>query len=91
VRELLINIVKHSQAHLAGIHTKKRDSDIIIIVEDDGIGFNPSEISSKSRLTECFGLFAVRERLNYIGGHIVIESEIGHGTRITIVASLKNT
>ena len=37
-----------------------------------------------------FGLFSIRGRLEQIGGHIEIESEPGHGTRVTVMAPLKH-
>jgi signal transduction histidine kinase len=90
VRELLVNITKHAQARYARVCMKRHENDLCIIIEDNGVGFDTSEISSKTGITKGFGLFAIRERINYIGGHIKIESESGRGTQVTIVAPLKN-
>jgi signal transduction histidine kinase len=37
-----------------------------------------------------FGLFSIRERLEQLGGLIEIDSEPGHGSKITMIAPLKN-
>ena len=89
VRELLINVVKHAQAHRVKVSIRKVDSDICVGVEDDGVGFNPAKMASMLTETGGFGLFSIRERLEQLGGHLEIESEPGHGTRVTVMAPLK--
>lgn len=89
VRELLFNIAKHSQARSARVSIRREDNDIRITVEDDGIGFDTSKIDSHICITGGFGLFNLRERLDYLGGYLEIESEPSHGTQATIVAPLK--
>jgi signal transduction histidine kinase len=89
VRELLINIVKHAKARNTKVFLKKEGDNIRIEVEDDGVGFDTSEFRSKVSKTGGFGLFNVRERLEYLGGHLEVESKPGHGTRITLIAPLK--
>jgi len=90
VRELLANITKHAQARQTRICIKRQGSNIQIIVEDDGIGFNTYEISSCRKRPEGFGLFSIREQLNYVGGHLEIESQRNRGTQVTIVAPLSH-
>ncbi len=89
VRELLINIVKHAQAHKVKVSIRKVDSEVCVGVEDDGVGFNPSGIVSMPTEAGGFGLFSIRERLEQLGGHLEIKSKPGHGTRVTVMAPLK--
>jgi PAS domain S-box-containing protein len=89
VRELLMNIAKHAHAHHARICLKKYGGYLRIIVADDGVGFSTSKISSDKGRTKGFGLFSVRERLHYMGGHMRIKSKPGCGTRITLEVPLK--
>ncbi len=89
VRELLINITKHAQAYHAGVRVKRQDGDLRITVEDDGVGFDVSQVNSDKRRTKGFGLFSIRERLHYIGGHMEIESKRGSGTQVILTTSLK--
>jgi PAS domain S-box-containing protein len=91
VRELLINTVKHAEAKTVSITTRKVDNDIQITVEDDGKGFNVSELKKSSGAgSGGLGLLGVRERLQHIGGKLVIQSGDGLGTRITLIAPLEN-
>jgi signal transduction histidine kinase len=91
VRELLINITKHAQARYARVRMERHDGDLRIIVLDDGVGFDTSQISPGSKRIKGFGLFSIRERLHQIGGHIDIESEQGRGTQVTLTVPLKQT
>jgi PAS domain S-box-containing protein len=87
-KELLINIVKHAQASKAKVSIWREDHSIRIRVEDDGVGFSTSE-GKQLRKTSGFGLFNIRERVKYLGGDVVIESEPGRGSRVTLSAPLE--
>ncbi len=89
VRELLINVVKHARAHKVKVSVRKVNNEVCVSVEDDGVGFNPAEVASLAARTGGFGLFSIRERLEQVGGHLQIESAPGCGTKITIMAPLK--
>ena len=89
VRELLINVVKHSQAKKVTVSVSRVGDRIRVCVEDDGVGFNVKEAAGTVGKTGGFGLFSIRERLDQIGGHLEIESEPGKGTKMTLMAPLK--
>lgn len=91
VRELLVNVVKHSRAHRADVSIR-RDGDFIeIIVRDDGVGFKDSREEAHGRSTESgFGLFNIRERLESIEGRFEVDSGPGCGTRVIIRAPLRH-
>ncbi len=59
------------------------------VVEDDRIGLDPSKIGPIVHRDGGFDLFIIRERLNYLGGRLRIQSESGYGTRVTLTAPLK--
>jgi len=84
VRELFMNIVKHSQAHQVNVRISWEADAIKITVEDDGIGFDVSKIDTD--LT--FGFFSIRERLKYLGGSLLIDTGPGRGTRVTVISPL---
>ncbi len=50
-----------------------------IKVQDWGTGFDPKDVEPNR-----FGLEGIRERARLLGGHVVVESEIGHGTRLVV-------
>jgi PAS domain S-box-containing protein len=85
VRELMINIVKHAQAHNARVSIRRENDDVNIEVADDGIGIKHIPRDSKLKSNGGFGLFSIRERLHYLGGQVQVESENGQGTRITLM------
>lgn len=89
VRELLINVAKHAEAHEADVSISRDGKKIRIEVSDDGIGCDNSEIDLHTDIEGGFGLFSIRERLEPIGGRLKIQSEPGNGTRVTLTAPLK--
>jgi len=88
VRELLVNVAKHAQARNATVSTRKVGNQIQVTVEDDGVGFDTSKISSRDYKTSGFGLLSIRERLRSIGGRFEIDSKPGRGTRVTLTAQI---
>ena len=80
VQECLANIRKHSQAEVVRVLLIYRDGYNILIIEDDGIGFEESSIVSEGG--RHLGLNILRDRAREIGAEIDIESEPGDGTRI---------
>jgi len=87
-RELLTNVVKHAHARKVKVSARESQSQIYVRVQDDGVGFKESQAGSKVSETARFGLFSVREQLEYLGGHLEIESEPGRGTAATVVVPL---
>jgi signal transduction histidine kinase len=83
VRELVFNIIKHSQAANAWVILVKNGEYVKITVSDDGVGFEPDKIEADN---ESFGLFSVRERLKHLNGSMEIETKPGGGTQISIWA-----
>jgi PAS domain S-box-containing protein len=89
VRELLVNVAKHSQANKVQVALQRENHKVCIVVEDNGIGMESDQITTIGLKTVGFGLFNIRERLNLLGGTLNITSESGKGTKITLVAPLK--
>ncbi|MDY6988271.1 MAG: PAS domain S-box protein [Thermodesulfobacteriota bacterium] len=88
VRELLVNIVKHAQARKAKVWLKVDGDQVLVEVEDDGVGFDTAKIESSESGTEGFGFFSIQQRLQPLGGRLSVESKVGHGTRVTLVAPM---
>jgi len=86
VRELLFNTFKHAQADRVTLSLRLgADDDLCISVADNGIGFHPSRLDSRSGQVG-WGLFSLRERLTLLGGHVEIDSAPGEGTRVHLFA-----
>jgi len=90
VGELLVNVVKHARAQGIILSTCKEGNNIVVRIEDDGVGFDVDEVSTRRGRTDGFGLFNIRERLAHMGGRLEVDSEKGRGTRITLVAPISN-
>jgi len=88
VRELLVNVIKHADAHKVKVSVSRVNEHIQIDVEDDGKGFDPVKVMSTGIEDTKFGLFSIRQRLEQLGGYIEFESE-KHGSKITMTAPLK--
>jgi len=84
IRELLFNIVKHAKADSASISIIKNANHLMIIIFDNGKGFDVKKIGAHSNKLSGFGLFSIKERLSRLNGHLEIESSVGKGTNITI-------
>ena len=89
VRELLMNVVKHAQAKKVKVSIRKVGKQIRVRVEDDGCGFDFKKVAAMAVRKGGFGLFNIQERLEQLGGQLEIESVPGHGTKVTIIAPLK--
>jgi PAS domain S-box-containing protein len=81
VQEALNNIAKHAQASNVSILLEKPEDKIVLIIEDDGVGFNLEEKVNEAR---GLGLIGMGERAALINGEMEIESAIGNGTTIYV-------
>jgi signal transduction histidine kinase len=87
-QEALSNIGRHAHATAVLIACTLRGSDVVLEIEDDGVGFNPARVAQPRESGEGLGLLGMRERLALLGGQLEIESEPHRGTRIIAVAPL---
>jgi two-component system CheB/CheR fusion protein len=87
-QEALNNIYKHAQAKNVSVLLEKRKETVSLIIEDDGVGFNPK---SKLNRTKGIGMVGMLERAKICGGALEIESSKGNGTTVfaRIPAKLK--
>jgi two-component system, chemotaxis family, sensor kinase Cph1 len=80
-QEALNNIAKHAEASHVDVLLERRGTDAVLVVEDNGKGFNPNE---KNNLKDGLGLISMRERASLVGGTLEIESAPGQGTTIFV-------
>ncbi|HEY0430000.1 MAG TPA: PAS domain S-box protein [Pyrinomonadaceae bacterium] len=78
-QEALNNIYKHAKPEGVSVLLEKRGDSVTLIVEDDGIGFNPKDKRNRSK---GIGLIGMTERAKICGGTLEIESKKGKGTTI---------
>ncbi len=80
VQELLTNAVKHAKASKINIQITQHESELNVLVEDNGIGFDFSEKS----LENGMGLFNIKSKIEHLNGTFNVDSKLGHGTTINI-------
>lgn len=80
VQEALRNVVKHSGSAEAKVELSAHGDRIDLGIFDSGAGFSAESPQGGVGL----GLISMRERLRLVGGHLSVESEPSHGTRIRV-------
>jgi PAS domain S-box-containing protein len=88
-RELLFNIVKHSGVLQARMTISSSSDLVTLTVNDSGCGFDLHSLDSSTANTG-FGLLSIRERANYIGGRLTIDSAPGKGSSLTLVVPFQS-
>jgi len=78
-QEALTNVLKHANAKLVRVHLSRSGRGAVLVVQDDGKGFDPREVRDGS-----VGLVGMRERIALLGGRLTIESTEGAGTMLTV-------
>jgi len=84
VQESLNNIRKHSKATLVKIKIEMTRSNIYLLIEDNGVGFNIQDVKGHNRYEGGFGLLNMQERIELLNGEFEIKSEKNYGTKIII-------
>ena len=87
LQESLSNIVKHANAKSVYVSILKKSSYILIVVKDNGIGF---DFKKKLKNSDSLGMKTLKERAKIINGNIKILSIIGKGTKTTLLIPVKN-
>lgn len=85
-KEALNNAYKYSGAKNVNVEISKTNQTLKLVVEDDGVGFNINEDRLK---TGGNGLKNMNTRAAELNGNILITSEPGQGTKITLTVNLK--
>ena len=80
VQEAITNILRHSQATGVLISLTKKENRLIVRVEDNGTGFDPSIVTN--RQPQTWGLDGMKERINLLGGKFYIGARPGSGTLV---------
>lgn len=77
-QESLTNVVRHAKATTASVVVTMADGFVQLVVEDDGVGFEPASLVP----AEQVGLIGMRQRLEFLGGSLRVESAPGRGTTV---------
>ena len=86
VQEALTNVLKHARADTVSVSVDRRPDEIRVIVEDDGIGFEPDvhALDAQAPVVPRLGLSGIRERLTLLSGTLTLEASPGVGTTLFV-------
>jgi signal transduction histidine kinase len=83
-REALTNVRKHARAHRVGLDLTLVGRELVLRIEDDGVGFDAELLATGPERWPHFGLAGMRERAESIGGRIVWHSRPGDGASVEL-------
>jgi signal transduction histidine kinase len=83
-QEALNNVSKHAAANRVSVLFERRGDEAILIVEDDGSGFDVDALSNPTRKHDGLGLVSMQERAALVGGRVQFESARGKGTTLFV-------
>jgi signal transduction histidine kinase len=81
-QEALTNVARHARAKLVSVLIERRPGFVLLIVEDDGRGFEAQRVSEAPASPDKLGLLGMQERARLAGGSLSIESTPGTGTAV---------
>jgi signal transduction histidine kinase len=89
VEEAVNNARKHASAAHVWVRLKSVGDELALLeIEDDGAGFDLSAVEETYENRGSLGLVNLRERTELLNGYLKIDSQPGHGTRISVVLPL---
>ncbi|MDZ7666281.1 MAG: PAS domain-containing protein [Desulfotignum sp.] len=84
LKELLLNVLKHSGASTAQINIREKDGWIVVQVADSGKGDDLNQVYARRGIEPGFGLFSIDEWVRSLGGRMTIETIPGDGWVTTL-------
>jgi signal transduction histidine kinase len=83
-QEMVTNVCKHASASKINLQLHYCDGTVSIRATDNGLGFNVDEVMKNSISLGRLGLFGMKERVELLGGSLVINSCVGEGTTVLL-------
>jgi two-component system NarL family sensor kinase len=84
IQEIVANVIRHAQASLIHVQIIRHEQELVLMVEDDGVGFDVSGMTDFTGI----GLRNIESRIAYLNGNIDFDSSIGKGTTVTVEVPL---
>ena len=88
-QEALTNVVRHAAAHSVSVLLDRHDSRVVLVVEDDGKGFDVEAVRHLGSPSRKLGILGMEERASLVGGGLTIESRPGGGTAVFVEVPLE--
>jgi signal transduction histidine kinase len=88
-QEILTNIGKHAQATQLSVIIKHENGVVSFSIEDNGMGFDMKEVSTRGIHEKGLGLTIMDERVQMLRGSMKMDSQEGQGTRVTFTVPVE--
>ncbi len=82
IQEALANVIRHASARHVRVELRRDAEAVELTIRDDGVGFDPQAVERSSRRSASFGMTAMRQGAEVLGGSCWIESAPGQGTTV---------
>ena len=80
-QEAVTNVIRHAEATRVSVRLEEKNGQILLCVDDNGIGVTEEQISSPG----SFGLIGIRERAHFAGGKVKINGAPNRGTSLEVI------
>lgn len=80
IQEIVNNIIKHAKASQISMQLVRHETELNVMIEDNGVGFDTSGIND----FEGLGLKGIKTRIELLNGTVHFDSAIGRGTTVII-------
>jgi signal transduction histidine kinase len=84
VQQALTNAARHSHANEVSLHVTRDRDRLWFVVQDDGQGFDMTQVATMGPAHGGLGLATMQERASMVGGSLEVWSATGKGTRVTL-------
>jgi two-component system sensor histidine kinase DegS len=88
IQEALTNVHKHARAKMAEVTMNLQPSRVVIVIKDDGQGFDVARTEANLHKNKNLGLISMRERAELEKGVLEIRSQPGRGTEVKVEVPL---
>lgn len=85
IQELINNIIKHAKASHISIQLIRHDSELSVMIEDNGVGFNIDNLQDNTGI----GIKGIQTRVDFLNGSVHFDSTPGRGTTVIMDIPLK--
>jgi len=83
-QEALTNVARHARAKTVTVRLSRNRDCLILLVEDDGVGFDIEAVKGQALAKATLGLRGMEERAHAAGGRVKIDSAKDRGTQVFV-------
>lgn len=89
-QEALTNIARHAQATQIVVQLARKGNTLVLIVKDDGVGFDPEGLQKYAPRVATLGLVSMQERAHAAGGAVEVNSATSKGTEVRFTVTFQH-